>query len=93
MLLELLVDSSPGVVDLLPALPDAWPNGTVYGAVCRGRVTVEELSSDPHGVRAQLRSPVTQRVVVRSPYWQQKVRLPANKPVSVSFSTASPTES
>ncbi len=85
VLIELLVDSQPGLVDLLPALPEAVPRGTIHGVACRGRVTVEKLGWGPHGVWARLRSPVAQDVTVFYLGEQQTVHLPAGEQVSVSF--------
>ncbi|MFP4053656.1 MAG: glycosyl hydrolase family 95 catalytic domain-containing protein [Phycisphaerae bacterium] len=38
--LEMLVQSRPGFVSLLPALPHEWPAGRIVGVRCRGAVTV-----------------------------------------------------
>ncbi|TWF75325.1 glycosyl hydrolase family 65 [Pseudonocardia hierapolitana] len=46
VVIEALVDSRPGVVELLPALPGRWARGRVRGVRCRNRVTIDELAWD-----------------------------------------------
>ncbi|MEY9968832.1 alpha-L-fucosidase 2 [Streptacidiphilus sp. MAP12-16] len=43
---EMLVDSRPGVVELLPALPPDWRSGSLHGISTRAGVGVDELSWD-----------------------------------------------
>lgn len=64
LLIQMLVQAEPGRVDLLPALPAAWPAGRITGVLCRGRIEVRELEWQPGEVTATLRSAVEQRVAV-----------------------------
>lgn len=64
-----LVFGLPGRLDLLPAVPDAWPTGSVQGILARGRITVDELAWDMPGgtATARLTSPVPQRITLSVP--------------------------
>ncbi|SEE51779.1 glycosyl hydrolase family 95 catalytic domain-containing protein [Jiangella alba] len=68
ILMEMLVYSKPGVVELLPALPNQLARGSVAGIRCLGRVAVEQLTwdLDRRHVQAKLRSDVTQDITLIS---------------------------
>jgi hypothetical protein len=46
IMMEMLVSSSPGTLEFLPALPQALDKGTIWGVKGRNRVTVQELAWD-----------------------------------------------
>lgn len=54
IVIEMLVQSQPGQLKLLPALPPSWPSGSIRGVRARGGIVVEELSWDPSSVTATL---------------------------------------
>ena len=54
------------MVSILPALPDAWPSGSVRGLLARGGITVS-LEWEPGQLTAQLRSPRAQVVTMKCP--------------------------
>ncbi|MFG1674534.1 glycoside hydrolase N-terminal domain-containing protein [Micromonospora sp. NPDC049282] len=83
VLIESLVQSRPGALRLLPAPLPGLPSGTLRGVTCRGRVTVEELTWRPGGVRARLVSPVAQRLLVHGPAGERWVTLAPEQPCEV----------
>jgi len=67
-LLEMLLQShEPGVVTLLPALPDAWQAGRVHGLRARGGLQVDIVWEAGQVKVATLRPKWPIRLVVRSP--------------------------
>jgi alpha-L-fucosidase 2 len=62
---EMLLQSHAGEIELLPALPKAWPEGSVKGLKARGSVTVDIDWKDGRVVRHRLTSPTPREVKVR----------------------------
>lgn len=62
-------DGAP-VIELLPARPPQWPNGTVTGLRARGGITVAELAwADGSMTTARLAATVDTAIDVR---WQDR---------------------
>ena len=63
---EMLLQSHAGEIHLLPALPKAWPTGSVQGLRARGNVTVDIAWKDGKILSYRLASPAPQSVNVRA---------------------------
>ena len=57
----------PRQTPLLPALPAAWPTGTIEGVLCRGQIEVQRLQWNPDGLEVTLRSGKAQTVLLELP--------------------------
>ena len=53
---EMLLQSNMGFIDLLPALPDAWANGSYEGLLARGNFEVDVAWADNHLTTAAITS-------------------------------------
>jgi alpha-L-fucosidase 2 len=67
---EMLLQSHAGEIALLPALPSAWPTGSVTGLRARGGVGVDISWKDGKIVEAVLHPKVSREFVVRAPKGQ-----------------------
>ncbi len=67
VIIKMLVASEPGKLQLLPALPTAWPTGTIEGVLCRGQIEVRRLQWTPEGIECTLRSNKDQKVMLELP--------------------------
>ncbi|MEI8290103.1 MAG: glycoside hydrolase N-terminal domain-containing protein [Verrucomicrobiota bacterium] len=86
LLIRMLVDSQPGWIDLLPAIPQDWPDGNIEGIRARGQVEVRQLTWDAAKVKILLRSEISQTIEVRCAGNASKVvKLPKGEDVAVEF--------
>ncbi|WSU56323.1 hypothetical protein OG254_05335 [Streptomyces sp. NBC_01092] len=54
VLAEALIYSRPGVLEVLPALPDQLPKGTITGVSARGRIHIHSFDWDLNARTATL---------------------------------------
>jgi len=62
---EMLLQSHAGEIELLPALPSAWPEGHVYGLCARGGYSVDIRWSKGKLISARILSPIDGKIPVR----------------------------
>lgn len=62
-----IVQSAPGEIRLLPALPDQWPSGAIEGVLCRGGIEIRNLRWERTGLQVTLASKDAQQVALRTP--------------------------
>ena len=67
VVIKALVDSLPGKIRLLPALPKAWDKGTIEGVLCRGAITINRLHWDQNQVEVEMTSTREQEITLVLP--------------------------
>jgi alpha-L-fucosidase 2 len=81
----MLLQSAPGEITLLPALPSAWPDGSVRGLRARGGFEVDLAWRQGRLTEATLRSVGGERTMVRSADHVIDVTLVPGEARAVSF--------
>lgn len=67
VIIKMLAASEPGKVELLPALPAAWPEGTIEGILCRGQIEIKSLKWSPDKIVVDLISSKDQTITLEAP--------------------------
>ncbi len=67
VIIQMLVSSAPGKIRLLPALPKAWPKGTIEGVLCRGAIEIHRLNWEGNHVEVELTSKQRQELILSLP--------------------------
>jgi hypothetical protein len=67
VIIKMLVASDLGKIKLLPALPDAWPEGTIEGVLCRGQIEIKRLRWEENRILVSLESGKKQQVNLEVP--------------------------
>jgi len=67
VIIKMLVASEPGRIQLLPALPKAWPEGTIEGVLCRGQIEIKSLDWSPGKILVNLVSSRKQTITLETP--------------------------
>jgi alpha-L-fucosidase 2 len=82
---EMLLQSQSGEIKILPALPPAWPDGSVTGLRARGGDEVDIEWNAGKAVKAELRATVDGQQKLRAPSGQKIAAVTAaGKPVALS---------
>jgi alpha-L-fucosidase 2 len=79
-MIEMLLQTHAGEIELLPALPKAWPSGSITGLRARGGLAVDIAWKDGALTTAQVTSTADQTVTLRLRDVTKKVTLSAGKP-------------
>ncbi|MGH9720909.1 MAG: glycoside hydrolase family 95 protein [Bryobacteraceae bacterium] len=85
-MVEMLMQSHAGEIHFLPALPKAWPAGSIKGLRARGGVELDLAWTGGRASAAALRPKVASRKKLRPPHGQQIAAITAaGKPVRFTF--------
>ena len=67
VIIKMLLASEPGKIKLLPALPAAWPKGTIEGILCEGQVEIKSLQWNEDRILVSLLSAKQQSIALELP--------------------------
>ncbi len=85
-IMEMLLQSHDTCIDLLPALPEAWSEGSYRGLMARGGIEVDCRWQEGQPQSVTLHSPTDQAIVLRLPDGScHEVSCRANTPTTLRF--------
>lgn len=67
VIIKMLVASDPGKIQVIPALPKAFPSGTIEGVLCRGQIEINRLKWDEKSILVTLTSAKKQTITLTAP--------------------------
>jgi hypothetical protein len=67
VIIKMLVASDVGKIQLLPALPAAWPSGRIEGVLCRGAIEIQSLAWEGKQITVSLTSAKPQTITLELP--------------------------
>ena len=67
VIIKMVVESEPGTIKLLNALPASWQKGTIDGILCRGQIEIKRLRWDKDLIVVSMISSVDQTVSLEAP--------------------------
>jgi len=83
VIIPMLVASEPGKIRLLPALPAAWPSGSIEGVLCRGGIEIRRLHWTPDRVEVAVVSERQQDITLELAGVTTRLSLPAGETATV----------
>ncbi len=86
LIMKMLVYSEPGLISLLPCIPQEWSKGSIKGIALRGGILMEELNWNGQNVQVVLSSKINQTAKLKLKGNQVKeIKLEAGKQMKLSF--------
>ena len=67
VIIKMLAASEPGKIQLLPAVPETWPAGTIEGVLCRSQIEIKRLHWDQGRIEMSLQSEINQSILIETP--------------------------
>lgn len=81
VVMRTLAYSEPGLIKLLPALPDDWKKGSLEGMALRGQILMNNLSWDDNGIEVKLTSAIDQKVLLKVQHAYKNIHISVSEAI------------